>query len=469
MKGRLLRGSIHTLLGQIIYIFIGFCGNVILTRLLSPTIFGQLGIVMFFIGFAGTMVEGGLGGALIQKKDIVDTDYSTIFVFNIIISFILFLFLYFIAPYIALFYNDLKLNKIIRVLSLIPIISSFSVVPSSKLIREMRFLERAKYKSLAFFFSTILAIFHAWIYNSVWSLVLLHLINSLVYSLLLVIKVRAFKSVVFCKLSFKEMFSFGFNTTLSNLINSVFNNIYNLLLGRYFSLSDVGFYYHSKSLITVVETLYNTVINNVFFSHLSKIRGDNKLFYKSYNKMVLLVSIIASSMSSFIFVYSDSIIYLIYGQKWMGAVFYLRAFSVSLYFIVQELLNRNIFKSIGKTHYILYLEFIKKALLIVFIIIGLYFMNIKILILGFVIHSVVSFIINYSVTKRTLQIKGLNEFNIVFFNFILWSIVSSIIIYITIHLSLDYWTKLFLLPIYLVFAIVIIIKVSKLNSVNVVK
>ena len=185
------------MIGQLGYISITLATNVILARVLSPYIFGQIGIVMFFIILSNVLVEGGMGGALIRKVEVKNIDYSTVFIFNLFVSIILFVAITFASEYIAESYGDISLKKILIVAALILIINAFQLVHNIKLTRELKFKKKALYNLCAIFFASIIGILLAFNGFGVWSFVLIQLLNSIFISILYWVFEGNFGKIVF--------------------------------------------------------------------------------------------------------------------------------------------------------------------------------------------------------------------------------------------------------------------------------
>ncbi|MGB2144118.1 MAG: oligosaccharide flippase family protein [Flavobacteriaceae bacterium] len=447
----LVRKAVTALVGQFSYIIIGLLGNSVLSKLLGPTSIGKLGVVMVFVTVACIVVEGGFGGALIQKKQVESKDYSTVFIFNIIVGFFVMVFLFLISGLIASFYSEPLLSRILKSICVIPLLMSFQISSNARLIREMRFKERALYKLISLSITTLIAIIMAFIGFGIWSYVMLVILNPFLFSLLLFNRVKPFTKLVFCKESFMKMFNFGINISAVSIVNSIFNNIYQLILGKKFDMLSVGFFYQAKGLQDASDTMFQVVFGNVFFSHLSRLQDKKEQFKVEYRNILLVVFYAISLLVSFVFIYAEEIVLIIYNKDWLGLVFYLKLLSISSFFYLQEIVNNNIFKIFNKTIIILKLELIKKTIQVLTILLGLYMNSIDFLLYGFLFTSIISLIINYYVSNKLIDIITKKEL-IKFFKIISISILlNSILLFIISHFSLEGFSKLFVLPVFLVF------------------
>ena len=285
LKETIIKGTIWSVTGQMATILISLGTNIWLARLLTPKEFGQVGIIMFFIVFADVLTESGLGGALIRKKNASREDYSTVFVTNLIFSALFYLIIILASGSIASFYNDIIIKDLLIVAGLVLIINAFQLTQNVKLISDMKFKKKSLYRFIAVFISSSIGIYLAINGLGVWSLVLIYLMSAAINTILLWIFEGSFLKFEFFKASFKELYSFGLNTTLASLLNTVFDNIYQLILGKYFSLSQTGYFYQAKRLQSVPSNLVDIISQSVIFSALTKLQDDKQSFGVVYNKI----------------------------------------------------------------------------------------------------------------------------------------------------------------------------------------
>ena len=421
-KKSIINGAIWSVTGQVATLLIILISNIILARILSPKEFGQIGIIMFFIMLANSFTEGGLSGALIRKKNATKVDYSTVFVFNLIISLVSFFLLVFFSGNIASFYNDYSLKKILIVSGFVLIINAFQISQNAKLISDMKFKQKTLYRFIAVLIAIIIGMASAYLGYGIWSLVLIQLLISLNMTLILWIFEGLNLSMKFNIDSFKELYGFGVNTTLASLLNSAFDNIYQLILAKYFSLNQTGFYYQAKKLQEVPSGVINMIAQSVVFSSLSKLQDDKTLFTNAYNKIFIYFLIIFGLIAILTYVYAEQIILLLYGAKWIDSVIYMQFLSIASFFFMQEQINRVVFKVFNQTRKILYLEIIKKIIQFLSILVGLYYLDIKILIGGFIVTNFIGYLLISSYTNKILNTELKKEllklFKITFISFL---------------------------------------------------
>lgn len=412
-KKGIISGTIWSILGQVVTLSIILISNIIFARILSPKEFGQMGIIMFFIMLANVFAEGGLGGALIRKKDATKSDYSTVFVFNFLVSLFCFLLLLFSAGYIANYYNDSTLKKLIIVSGFVLIINAFQTTQNAKLVSEMKFKRLMIYRFVSVLLSTVIGLIFAYFNYGVWSLVIIQILSAGLMTILLCFFEELYLSFEFKKKNFKELYGFGVNTTAASLLNTAFDNVYQLILARYFSINQTGFYYQAKKLQEVPGGIINMLSQSVVFSSLSKLQDDKISFINAYNKILTYFLIILGFILIVTYSYAKQIILFLYGEKWIESTIYMQLLSVASFFYLLELINRVVFKVFNITKKILYLELIKKSIQFISILIGLYYSDVIVLLIGLVITNFFGYLINVYFSKKILLVKKNHELIVV--------------------------------------------------------
>jgi O-antigen/teichoic acid export membrane protein len=413
IKKVLLKSTYWSLVGQFAYLGVLLISNIILARLLSPDEFGQIGIILFFIAIAQVLSESGLIGALVRNKDANEIDFSTIFVFNLFISFILFLLIVSSSGFIADYYKDQSLKPLLIVSSFIVIINAFRFVQNAKMIRQMRFKEIAVYELTSITIAATAGILLAINDFGAWSLVILQLSRDLIATTLFWIFAGGHGPWLFDLRSLKYHYKFGINTTLSSLLESVFDNIYQIILGKWFFITQTGLYYQAKKLQDIPISVIHKLTQTAIYSVLSKIHDDKTRFTRIYQQIIALMIVFVGFITLTLFVFAQDIILIFLGDQWLKGTFYLRVLSVVGYFNIQEIFNRILFKIYNNTGYILKFELIKKGIQSISIIIGLFYNNINLLMYGLAISSVLSYFVNNYIVQKKYPFLGHDLFTIV--------------------------------------------------------
>lgn len=336
--------------------------EIILARILAPDDYGVIALVTIFITVLNVFVDSGLGNALIQKKDADDIDFSSVFWFNIVWCIVLYLLLFFQSPMLALFYKRPELTLVLRVLGLQVIISGVKNVQQAYVSRTMQFKK--------FFFATLggtlgaalIGIWMAYCGYGVWALVFQQLFNTLVDTIILWITVKWRPKFVFSYNHFKGLFSFGWKLLLSSLLDTIYTEIRQLIIGKIYSASDLAFYNRGRQFPHLFVANINSAIDSVLLPTMSK-EQENKLRVREMTRRAIQVStfIMAPLMIGLAFA-GESFVRLVLTEKWIPCVPYLRIFCTTFMFYPIHTANLNAIKAMGRSDLFLKLEIIKKAL-----------------------------------------------------------------------------------------------------------
>lgn len=376
----------------------------ILGRMLGPVAFGLIGMLAIFIAISQTLVDSGFSNALIRKKIKTESDYSTTFYFNIFISFLCYTTLYISAPYIADFYKQPQLEILTKVQGLIVIINAFSMIQRTKLIINMNFKTQAKASLISVLLSSILSIFTAYLGFGVWALIIQTLSFSILNTILLNIYSPWLPKKTFSKRSFKYLFSFGSKLLLSNLIDTIYNNIYQIIIGRIFSASQLGLFSQAKNLSYIPAMTLTSVIQRVTYPMLSHINNSNKNFDSIYLLTLKLTATIVFPLLMGLAIISQPLISIILGENWSYAATLLSILCVGYMLYPIHAINLNLLQVKGRSDLFLKLEIIKKlivtAVLIITVPLGL-----EAICVGIVAQSYLALLINTYYTGKLTSIN----------------------------------------------------------------
>lgn len=446
LNRELLTNTIWSFMGRFGYIIIGLISNIVLVRLLSPEQFGQVSIIMFFIIVSSILIESGLSGALVRKQTITDIDYSTVFLFNMSISLFLMFVLIISADFIALFYNDPSLKVLLQISSLILVVNALRLTQSVKLIRDLRFKAKSLYELIAILIGSVVAIIAAFQGSGALSLIILQLTTSLVITVLFWIYAGPIKNYKFSMEAFRQVYKFGINTTLASLIDKAFDSGYQLILAKYFSLSQAGYFYQAKRLQEVPVSLIQSSVLGVVYATLSKLQEDIKSFNSLYFNIVRIFTVAIALICILIFFYSEVIVQLLYGSTWLVSANYLQLLIIGSFFYLQEIFNRILFKIFDRTELILKLEIVKKVILTITIVYGVYTLSIANLLYGFIVASIISFLLNYHYARKIHKLSYWGEL-IIISKVIIVSVITILInSYTQSYINITGWLSLLLIP-----------------------
>lgn len=425
LKSKIISGTAWTTIGKISYMLIAFCANIVLARLLGPSAFGELSILMFFVISSKILTESGLVGAIIRIKDPKESDYSTVFIFNIVISIVIYLIIFSVSPYIQSYYGIGNLDLYLKLISVVVIIDGFKIIQDARLQKEMNFKNKYKYEVISISIASFVSIVMAYNDYGVYSLILLQVLNSFLITLFFWSFEGGLKQYSFDKDAFKRMFKFGRNTTLASLINSSFDNLYQLLFAKYFSILTTGFYYQAKKIQELPTNFVQSIALGVGYSSLVRIQDENIQFNRLFKSFIDILTSIMGYILLISTLFADLIIEIIYGADWLESVPFLRILMLSAFFSVQEIFNRIVFKVFDKTQMILKLEILKKIVLSLTIFIGVYYHDVFIILWGLVLTNILSFILNYYYSSNLY-----NKFELMFFKNPIITIIIVGVIYL---------------------------------------
>lgn len=451
LKQNLVFNTLWSISGIVGNGLIQLIANIFFARYLTPSEFGQIGIVMFFVLLSNVMVEGGLGGALVRKIDATDKDFSTVFIFNFIVSLFLYLLLILNADFIANFYHDIQLKNILIVTGSITVINSFSFIQNNRLIKNLQFKKIARYRLTSVILANCIGLTLLFFNFGIWALITSLILTPLFQTIILWSQEGAIGKLTFSKTSFKSLYAFGVNTSLATIIDTVFNNIYQLILGKYFSIAEVGFFYQAKKLQDVPNSVISGTTNSVIFSTLAKLQNEPAKFHQAYTKVVSYFSILIGIITLTIMTFSKEIVIILFGAKWESSGFFLFILTIASFFYVHEMFNRVIFKTFDRTEIILRLELVKKTILSISIVIGVIFLSLKLLLFGFVFVSIISYFINSYVSNRITKMGGLEELKTLFKVILAISLSYGIVLFIKLNLELSLIFSLTLFPLIIFF------------------
>lgn len=341
---------------------VSFIVSIILARLLAPSVYGTIALVTVFTTILQVFVDSGMGNALIQKKDADKLDFSTVFFFNIFVCCILYIGMFFAAPYIANFYNDNSLIGIVRILSLTIIISGVKNVQQAYVSRNMLFKR--------FFFSTIggtivaavIGIAMAYLGFGVWALVAQQIINATIDTIILWITVKWRPEFVFSFKRLKGLFSFGWKLLVSTLIETVYSNIRQLVIGKMYSSSDLSFYNRGKQIPNFIVNNINTSIDSVLLPAMSDEQDDVKKIRNMTRRSIKISTYVMAPLMMGMAFIASNIVKLLLTDKWLPCVPFLRIFCITYMFYPIHTANLNAIKAMGRSDLYLKLEVIKKII-----------------------------------------------------------------------------------------------------------
>ena len=388
--------------------FVTFIVSIVLARLLLPEDYGQIALITVFITLMQVFVDSGLGTALIQKKYADDLYFSSVFYFNFAVCLILYAVMFMGAPFIAEFYEDASLTPIVRVISLTIVISGVKGIQQSYVSRHMLF-KKFFYSTLGgTIFSAFLGIALAYLGFGVWAIVAQQLSNTTIDTLILWLTVKWRPKKMFSWKRLKKLLSFGWRMLVSSLVDTVYNNIRSLIIGKMYSSSDLAYYDQGKKFPNVIVGNINTSIDSVLLPTMASAQDDkNRVKIMTRRAIKTSTYVMAPLMMGLAFC-AEPIVRLVLTDKWLPCVPFLRIFCITYMFYPIHTANLNAIKAMGRSDLFLKLEIAKKVVGMALLLSTMWF-GVMAMAYSLLISSVLGQIINSWPNRKLLNYGYLEQ------------------------------------------------------------
>lgn len=341
---------------------IQFLVTIIIANILTPKDFGLVGMLAVFISVSQALVDSGFSQALIRTQNRTQADNCTVFYFNIAISFFLYGILYLIAPWVADFYNEPQLTQLMRVLCLVVVINSFGAIQRALYTATLNFKTQAKASLIASTLSGIGGIIMAYRGFEVWALVGQQLLNALFCVILFWWFSKWRPQLIYSWKSFRKLFAFGSNLLLSTLLNTIYNNIYQIVIGKIFSASSLGHFSQAKHICQLPSAHVTGILDRVIYPVLSSIQDDDEKLSSTYRRLLRTSAFIVFPLMCGLAAVSYPLIRIILGEKWLFAATLMIPLSFALMWNPIHAINLDLLKVKGRSDLFLRLEIIKKCI-----------------------------------------------------------------------------------------------------------
>lgn len=394
LKGKAIKGVGWSAAETGLRYGISFVVSIVLARILGPDDYGLIGILTVFIAVFNSIVDSGFTNALIRKKEIGDIDYSTMFITNFVLSLFLTTVLFLSAKPISIFFNRPELIDLTKVMSSIIIINSFSLVQRARLTRAIDFKTQTKITVIASCFSGVIGISMAFCGFGVWALVGQQISNQLLTSILLWSFNKWIPKFEFSKNSFIEMWGFGWKLLASGLINTTWNEIYQVVIGKCYSPATLGQYTRAKQFRDLFSTNLYNVIQKVTYPVLSTLQEENVRLKSAYRRVIKTTMLPTFIIMLSFAACSKSVVFVLVGEQWLPCVPMLQIICFNGMLIPLHSLNLNMLQVQGRSDLFLKLEIYKKIIAIIPILIGIFINIYWMLITGFITGGCIDYLLN---------------------------------------------------------------------------
>lgn len=380
---------------------VSFIVSIVLARILAPEDYGTIALVTVFTAILQVFVDSGLGTALIQKKDADEIDFSSVFYFNFVVCLILYLGMFAAAPFIADFYGDVTLVPVIRILSLTIVISGVKGIQQAYVSRNMLF-KRFFFSTIGgTIFSAVLGIAMAYAGFGIWALVAQQLSNTFIDTLILWITVRWRPTKSFSWTRLKYLLSFGWKLLVSSLLDTAYNNLRNLIIGKMYSSSDLAFYNQGDKFPKVIVTNINASIDSVLLPTMSSAQDDKERVKQMTRRAIKTSTYVMAPLMMGLAFCAEPIVSLVLTDKWLPCVPFLRIFCTTYMFWPVHTANLNAINAMGRSDWFLRLEIIKKIMGMTILLSTMWF-GVMAMAYSLLLSSVLSQIINSWPNRKLL-------------------------------------------------------------------
>ncbi|MGE7773615.1 lipopolysaccharide biosynthesis protein [Chitinophaga sp. NPDC101104] len=415
LSEKTVSGIIWTVGQQFGVQLINFAVQILLARLLLPAEFGLIAMLTVFISVGNALVDSGLTSSLIRTHEADETDYTTVFFINLISSIVIYAVIFVSAPGIASFYEQPELTAVIRVYTITFILQALMAVQATRLTKEMNFKAQMLMQLPAVMVGGIVGVTLAYLQSGVWSLVSFYLSQTFILVCLYWLRSKWRPKFIIDTRKLKHHFRFGYKLTLAAILNAVFTNIYNLVIGKYFSATQLGYYNRADTLQLFPVQNISTALNKVTYPMFATIQNDLSKLKNAYKKIMQQVVFWLTPLMIFLAIIAEPLFRIVLTEKWIPAVPYFRILCAVGILYPLQLYNLNILNVLGRSDLFLKLEVIKKiiigigvALSIRYGIYGLLYFQVFFSILAFFINSFFSGrLISYPVMEQLRDILPL--------------------------------------------------------------
>lgn len=378
-----------------------FIVGLVLARLLSPEDYGLIGIVAIFTTILTGIVDSGFSNALIRKKDTTDEDYNTMFITNMVVSILLFGLLVVCSPLIANFFARQELIWLIRAMGLILILQALSITQVTILTKRIDFKTKTKASLISAVFSGFVGIGMAFTGFGVWSLVGQQLSKQLLYTICLWLFNKWWPVLEFNIQSFRYMWWFGWKLMVSGLLNNIWNQLNQVVVGKCYSPATLGQYSRSQEYASLFSSNLTTIIQRVSYPALAELQDEKDRMISAYRKVIKISMFVTAVTMISLGAVAEPLIYCLIGPQWHEAATYLPfiCFSMSLYPL--HAINLNMLQIQGRSDIFLYLEIVKKIVSFIPLFFGI-FVSIYWMLIGSIFTGGVNYLFNSYYTGEKL-------------------------------------------------------------------
>lgn len=405
LKQKATVGVIWVAISKYSNMIISFISGIILARLLSPFDYGCIGMLVIFMALSEAFVDGGFGSALIQKKNPTQDDYSTIFFWNLGMSFVMYAILFFSAPAIARFYSIPILSSVLRVQGIILFIYALNIVQANQLRKRMDFKSLSIITIVTSVVSLCVTIWMAYSGCGVWSLVAQNILSAAIPCIAYWFIIKWRPTLVFSTRSFKELFGFGAYMFLTNLVHKFCAKMTGLLIGKVYSPQALGYYSKAQNTESMASSTISSIMAQVTYPLYSQIQDDLEAMRNMVKRITSSIAFLSFPLMFVLLLTAKPIFVLLYSEKWLSSVPYFQVLCLAGVAECLQSVNVNTIAAIGKSRQMFYWTIVKRVGGLSFVFGGLLIWGMKGLLVGMVIFTWFSYFVNISLVSKYVGYK----------------------------------------------------------------
>lgn len=440
---------------------VGFIVSIVLARLLSPDDYGLIGIITIFTTVCTAIINGGFSNALIRTQKPTDEDYNTAFICNLLMSILLYAIVFLCSPLIADFFNRQELVALTRVSSFTMIIGALAIVQQTRLTKRIDFKAQTKITLIASILSGIVGIALALMDFGVWALVVQGIVAQTLRTVLLWFFNHWIPSIRFSKESFNRLFGFGWKMMASGIIDSLWTQLYQVIVGKFYSPATLGQYTRANQFASLFSSNLTSVIQRVTFPVLSDIQDEKDRMIAAYRKIIKSTMFITFALMFALGAVSEPLLYCLIGEKWHEAATYLPWICLTGSLYPLHAINLNMLQVQGRSDLFLGLEILKKIVGIAPLMIGA-FIGIFPMLYTSVFTSIICYFLNSYFPGKLLGYTSWMQIKDVAPSFVI-STIMAVVVYLMKYLPISNW---FILPIQIAVGLIVFILLCKVSKIE---
>ncbi len=461
LKDKTVKGTLWSGIDNVAQYVVSFFVSIVLARLLSPDDYGLLGIVAIFTAVCQTVINGGFTTALVRKKEANDDDYSTVFYVNLGVSLLLYFIIYLFAPLIAEFFNREELVLLTQVSSLGIIIGALGLVQQTILTKRIDFKTQTKITIIASITSGVVGVLMALLGFGVWALVSQNLLSLFLKTALLWLYNKWLPRLCFSSRSFHDLFGFGWKIMLSSILDTVWKELYQVIVGKFYSPATLGQYTRAKHFSQLFSSNLTTVIQRVTYPVLSSIQDDKERMVIAYRRIIKTTMFITAICMFFLGAVSEPLLYCLIGSKWHEASVFLPLICINSSLYPLHAINLNMLQVQGRSDLFLGLEIVKKVIAVGPLCVGI-FVGILPMLYTSLFTGIIAFFLNSYYSGKLLGYSSWMQIKDVAPSYGVAMIVA-LSVYLFKYMPMSYW---FVLPLQVFVGIISFFVVCKFMKVE---